>query len=153
MSPRAGSANDDLVRSWLQIRDGYLAASGRIAAAVEEATGLPRAWTEVLAFIMRAPDGSVTMNALAAELGMSSGGLTRLVDRLIDEGLLSRSTTEQDRRIVLAELTDLGAEQAAKSVTAEIGALRGEVFAALSVKQLGELTGLMAAIRDGSPTG
>lgn len=58
--------------------------------------------------------GESTMGALAKEMGLSLGGLTGLVDRVIQMGLVERFRIPQDRRVVKVTLTDGGREALAK---------------------------------------
>ncbi len=52
--------------------------------------------------------GESTMGVLAKEMGLTLGGLTGLVDRVMRMGLLERFRIPQDRRIVKVKLTDKG---------------------------------------------
>lgn len=151
MRQRLTRSDDRLVQSWLSIRDGYRRAYDRVGLRVERATDLPPAWSDVLRFVRRLPEQHATMNQLASELGMTSGGLTRLVDRMTETGLLVRSSVAGDRRVVLAGLTAHGAELAEQASEAEVAALRTEIFAALSSRQVSELTALMSSLTGDEP--
>ena len=54
--------------------------------------------------------GESTMGTLAKEMGLSLGGLTGLIDRVIDMGFVERFRIPQDRRIVKVKLTQKGSE-------------------------------------------
>lgn len=45
---------------------------------------------------------------LAGQLGLSPSGLTRRLDGLVSTGLVSREASDDDRRVMLAVLTDDG---------------------------------------------
>lgn len=49
---------------------------------------------------------------LARLNGMDTGAMTRALDRLEAKGLLQRARSQQDRRVVKLELTELGEEKA-----------------------------------------
>lgn len=51
--------------------------------------------------------GPMTPTALAAELSLTSGGMTIALDRLEKAGLVRRAPNPDDRRSVLVEATDL----------------------------------------------
>ena len=53
------------------------------------------------------PEG-LRMNELAERILYSKSGLTRVVDRLEDAGLVRRVRPENDRRSILVVLTDQG---------------------------------------------
>ena len=52
--------------------------------------------------------GSVNVRDLALDLGVTPGNVTSIVDRLVGQGLVERSESPDDRRIVLLQLTDKG---------------------------------------------
>jgi DNA-binding MarR family transcriptional regulator len=52
--------------------------------------------------------GRVPSGRLAAALGVSASSVTRMADRLVDEGLVSRAAGEHSRSVVALELTDSG---------------------------------------------
>jgi DNA-binding MarR family transcriptional regulator len=55
-----------------------------------------------------------TVAELARECVLDAGGMTRLLDRLEDKGLLRRVRSSEDRRVVHVELTDEGRATAKK---------------------------------------
>ena len=68
-------------------------------------TTLPR--FDVLAQLDRAPDG-MTMGQLSSHLMVSNGNITGLIDRLVQEGLVTRSPAPGDRRTQMVRLNDAG---------------------------------------------
>ena len=48
------------------------------------------------------------MGELAAQIALSTGGVTRLIDRLEDDGYVARVVCPSDRRATFLELTDAG---------------------------------------------
>ncbi len=63
---------------------------------------------EALLRIARSPDRQMSMTQLADQMVLTSGGVTRLVDRLAAAGLAERLRCDQDRRVQWAKLTDRG---------------------------------------------
>jgi DNA-binding MarR family transcriptional regulator len=51
-----------------------------------------------------------TVARCAAEAGIDAGAMTRMLDRLETKGLVQRSRSKNDRRVVNIELSDKGAE-------------------------------------------
>jgi DNA-binding MarR family transcriptional regulator len=70
--------------------------------------GLPLTWYEVLAQLALAPDQHLRMNELAESILLSKSGITRLVDRMEQDGLIKRESCATDRRVIHAALTDKG---------------------------------------------
>ena len=52
--------------------------------------------------------GCINVRELALEMGVTPGNVTSIVDRLVGQGLVERSESPEDRRIVLLQLTDKG---------------------------------------------
>ncbi|MEM7800791.1 MAG: MarR family transcriptional regulator [Chloroflexota bacterium] len=65
-------------------------------------------WFDVLRELYIAPDHRLKMNEIADRVVMSGSGLTRLIDRMLEAGLINRELSSQDRRIVVAALTEAG---------------------------------------------
>jgi DNA-binding MarR family transcriptional regulator len=66
---------------------------------------LPLSSYDVLLALVNAPNRRLRMNELAQAVVLSRSGLTRLVDRLEQEGLLARDRSGSDRRATYAVLT------------------------------------------------
>jgi len=96
-------------------------AHNRIAAAIRRDLahhhGLDPAAFDVLVQLSRAPENRRTASELAAEVSFSSGGFTKLADRLERAGLVARRPSRQDRRRVWITLAPAGAEVLAAAAT------------------------------------
>lgn len=75
---------------------------------LQAARGLPLAWYDVLIQLSTAPEGRLRMQALADTVILSRSGLTRLIDRMENAGLVRREPSQEDRRGYYAILTDEG---------------------------------------------
>jgi DNA-binding MarR family transcriptional regulator len=69
---------------------------------------MPLSSYEVLLFLNDSPEGRMRMSELAESALLSRSGLTRLVDRLERQGLLTRERCESDARGWFAEITPEG---------------------------------------------
>ena len=56
------------------------------------------------------PQGELTMNELSERMNLAGSTMTRVVDKLVAQGLVARSRDDADRRVVRVELTDRGRE-------------------------------------------
>ncbi|MBA2634989.1 MAG: MarR family transcriptional regulator [Chloroflexi bacterium] len=74
---------------------------------LEKETGLALADLDVLAHLAVA-GGELRMTELAALALISRSGMTRRVARLVDEGLVRRTSSDTDARGVVVALTDAG---------------------------------------------
>ncbi|MEA2645813.1 MAG: hypothetical protein QOE92_896 [Chloroflexota bacterium] len=89
----------------------FLRSYDRVMTALErehQAAGLvPLAWFDVLVQLDR-NGGRLRMNQLAEAIVLSRSGLTRLVDRMQREGLVTRQACASDRRGLEAVMTPAG---------------------------------------------
>ncbi len=77
---------------------------------LEASVGISLAFYETMVRIRRSPAGRLTMGELANQIALSTGGVTRLIDRLEDDGYVARVVCPSDRRATFLELTDAGIE-------------------------------------------
>ncbi|MFI0778570.1 MarR family winged helix-turn-helix transcriptional regulator [Streptomyces sp. NPDC021212] len=80
----------------------------RINAAMRAEAGIGHVMFEVLLRLCRDPEEQVSQRTLAEDVILTSGGVTRLVDRMETAGLVRRVPSPDDRRVTLVEATDGG---------------------------------------------
>jgi len=101
----------------------------RVAARAEDAlaeAGLPPlVWHDVLRVLDETPCG-VRMFEVADAIVMSRSGLTRLIDRLEQAGLVRRSSCPSDRRGSFIGITDAGRETLRQMWTVYEAVIRDE---------------------------
>ncbi len=78
--------------------------------------------------------GPIPQSALAAELGVSASTVSRVVDRLVQQGWVERRADAHDRRRLLLQLTDAGARMA-REMAARRRARHAEVLGRLNADQ------------------
>ncbi|MFV2021825.1 MarR family winged helix-turn-helix transcriptional regulator [Micromonospora sp. LOL_023] len=84
--------------------------SARFATQLEE-QGLSAVEFEVLMRLRRSPSHQLRMTDLAAQAALSTSGATRVVDRMVRDGLLYRRACPTDRRSSYAVLTQVGQQR------------------------------------------
>ncbi|MFC0507281.1 MarR family winged helix-turn-helix transcriptional regulator [Micromonospora costi] len=84
--------------------------SARFAAQFEE-HGLSGVEFEVLTRLARSPNNQLRMTDLAAQTSLSTSGVTRVVDRMERDGLLTRRACPTDRRSSFAVVTAAGMQR------------------------------------------
>ena len=94
---------------------GMLQVNARVTAALDAQMrtehGLSVSSYEVLMFLADAPCRRLRMSEIADRVLLSRSGLTRLVDRLVQLGYVTRCAAEADGRGSYAELTDTGLDK------------------------------------------
>lgn len=83
---------------------------------------------ELLVVLSEAPGRSMRMRDLADAVTTTRSGVTRAITRLVDAGWVVRTECEDDRRGMLAELTDAGMEKLAASSPGHVDAVRAAMF-------------------------
>jgi DNA-binding MarR family transcriptional regulator len=73
--------------------------------------GLSVSAYEVLMFLADAEDHRLRMSEIAGRVLLSRSGLTRMVDRLVQLGYVTRCAAQDDGRGLFAELTEAGLEK------------------------------------------
>jgi DNA-binding MarR family transcriptional regulator len=95
------------MRAWRSFLRSHASLMRELATDLVTKTGLTLGDFDVLAQLAIA-GGELRMSDLAARAFSSRSGMTRRVDRLVDEGLLGRSNADVDARGVVVALTDTG---------------------------------------------
>ena len=140
-------ADDRLVTTFGRLLEAHAALTRRAGRSLERECGIPQAWFEVLLRISRADGGQVSMGALAQQVALTSGGITRLLDRMIDAGLVQRVPCPTDRRVLFAALTAQGNAKLAEALNVHTTDLR-VVFDGFTGRDLDALDGLLNRLRD-----
>lgn len=144
-SAHPGRAADELRYLILAVqREG----SRRLAARLRDA-GLTPAQAEVLDVLRdRAP---LSLAELGRLLVCETGSPSRLVDVLVQRGLVTRTPSPQDRRVVSLTLTEAGREaQAASAGSADV---RDAITSRLTGPEIGQLSGLLRKLIEDTPGG
>lgn len=139
--------DDDLITTFGRLVEVHSALGQQLGRALEQQCGLAHSEFEVLLRISRADGGQVSMGALASQVALTTGGLTRLVDRLITAGLVQRVPCPTDRRVSFAALTEAG-----QATLTEASALHAQnlrrAFAGFSARELDTFDALLDRLRD-----
>ncbi|HZZ97522.1 MAG TPA: MarR family transcriptional regulator [Jatrophihabitantaceae bacterium] len=107
-----------------------------------EALGISLPYFSVLTLLLEAPDRRLPMSRIARDLSMTSGGFTKLADRMARDGLIDRRGSSGDRRVVFAALTDVGLELARRADAAYRAFLRDDVLGVVSLNDLETLAAI-----------
>jgi len=130
--------------TWGDAVVGFEHASGTLFAEVEARMGLSRSSFELLQRLLRAPEQRAPITQLARTLIFSSGGMTKLADRLVEAGLVERVPSPDDRRVINLALTDAGLTSARAAARIFIDALRRTVVSQLGEDQYQQLVALLS---------
>lgn len=131
-------SDEELLASWELVTRAVARTQERVLSRIEDA-GLPSPWVAALHLLLRTTDHRLPMSRLARDLSMTSGGFTKLADRMGQEGLIDRRSSSGDRRVVYAMLTDAGLRLARRTERQYKAALREHVLDVLTAAKLAAL--------------
>ncbi|MGO9028173.1 MAG: MarR family winged helix-turn-helix transcriptional regulator [Acidimicrobiales bacterium] len=94
----------------------------------------------VLMFLSEAKGQKMRIGDLAKRLSLTISGITRLVNRLVEDGLVERNRCEEDGRGFNADLTGRGLERLERAYPAHLASARRHVIDHLAGFDLEELS-------------
>lgn len=103
---------------------------------------------ETLLHLAEAPDRHLRMGRLADSLLLSKSGVTRLVDRLVDDGLVERTSCSSDARGAEASLTGTGLARLRAAAPTHLAGIRDHFYAAIAGADVPVVERAMDAISD-----
>jgi DNA-binding MarR family transcriptional regulator len=119
-------------RSFLQAHAVVTEALGR---ELEAERDLPLSFYEVLLHLHEAPHGRLRMAELAERILLSKSGLTRLVDRMEEAGLVERAECPTDRRGIEAAITPVGRQTLREAAPVHLRGIEEHFASRLSAQE------------------
>jgi MarR family transcriptional regulator, 2-MHQ and catechol-resistance regulon repressor len=143
---RVTDADEALITTFGRLVEVHSALGQQLGRSLEEQSGIPHTWFEVLLRISRADGGQINMGTLAQQVALTSGGITRLLDRMIAAGLVQRVPCPTDRRVYFAALTKQGRTKLDKAAKVHAANLR-QAFAGFTASDLRTFDDLLDQLR------
>lgn len=109
---------------------------------------LPDPYMEVLIRLGRTPGGAIPMTRLADMLLFTSGGFTRLADRMVAAGLIERQECPTDRRSRFAALTKEGRRVLDAAMEVHGAGIERHLLDHLSSAEQDQLERILRKLRD-----
>jgi MarR family 2-MHQ and catechol resistance regulon transcriptional repressor len=103
-----------------------------------------------LLLLSRAGEEGMRRIDLANDLQLSPSGITRLLDRLMDQGLVGRGECKEDARVSYAVLTDAGMAKLTAAAPGHVQDIERRLGAILDQDEIETLTNLLRRLSDGS---
>lgn len=101
-----------------------------------------------LLFLVEAPERRLRMGRLAEALALSKSGATRLIDRLVDDGLVVRVTCSSDLRGAEAALTDAGVSRLRTAAPTHLRGIADYFLSAIDEADLSTIERTMQSVSD-----
>jgi len=110
---------------------------------LEAACDLPLAWFEVLLQLRKVPEGRLKMNQIADAIVHSSGGTTRLIDRIEEAGYVTREHCPSDRRAIYVAISANGNQKLDEALNVHLDYLEDNLAKRLDDQERRTLTTLL----------
>jgi DNA-binding MarR family transcriptional regulator len=146
--PAEGPLDDPRLTQWGVMVEAYSRAMARLQQDLLVECGLQPTWFEVLLRLVRSPGGQLKMSELAAQVSFTSGGFTRLADRIEAAGLIERQPCPTDRRAAFAVITAEGRAVVESAAVVHLRGLQAYVLDHLTPEQARTWEQAARAVRD-----
>lgn len=146
--PTPISRHDARLDAWRAFLRAHARVVRKLERELQEDERLALTDYDVLVQLARADGRRMRMSELADGLLLSRSGATRLVDRLVGEGLVERVMCDTDRRGQWASLTDAGFERLRRATPAHLRGVSEHFLSRLSSDDIAALKRILAPIGD-----
>jgi DNA-binding MarR family transcriptional regulator len=137
----------EALAAWRVFFECALALPDILDAELEAAGGLSFRWYDVLVQLEEA-GGGVPMNEVASRILASKSGLTRVIDRMEEAGIVRRERPQDDRRVVLVVMTPEGQKALDESRVVHRDGIRRHFTELLGERDLARLKDMLQRVRE-----
>ena len=136
----------ELLDAWACVVRGYTHVMRMLTEQVERETALAAPSFFVLLWLLRSGHQAVPLSMLARQVAFTSGGFTKVADRLEQAGLIERQPSAGDRRVTNAVLTPAGRAHAERALAVYCAGLHELVLRHLGTDGLRAMAGQMSLL-------
>ena len=140
------NARDPRLRPWRAFVLAHAHVSRRLDEDLRVEHGLSLQEYVSLLILAEAPERRLRMGRLAEALTLSKSGVTRLIDRLVDDGLVVRVTCSSDARGAEARLTDAGLSRLRTAAPTHLRGIADYFLATIAPDDLPEIERVMTDV-------
>jgi DNA-binding MarR family transcriptional regulator len=140
------AARDTRLAPWRAFLLAHARVSRRLDEELRAEHDVSFAEYDALLTIAQAPDRRIRMGQLAEEVLLSKSGVTRLIDRLVGDGLVERRSCASDARGAEAVLTDRGLKRLRAASNTHLRGISEHFLAVLETDDLLTLERAMTAV-------
>lgn len=142
--------DDPRITTFGRLVEAYAALTDVLGRELEREVGLPLLWLGVMLHIARSPQGVRPLGELMNATAFTSGGVTRLVDRMEAVGYVERRKCPSDRRVQFVALTPQGEALLERALPVHLRGIQEHLLDGLSpaeAETLSALLGRVAAVQ------
>ena len=143
------ASDDQRLASWRAFLLTYTTVLRELEQEMVGEQDLPLTWYDILAHLDSAQRGALRMQELAESVLLSRSGLTRLVDRMEQAGLVERHPCEEDRRGTYAVITNRGEETLFRAMPGHINSINEHFLRYLDVFDVQALLRVLTKVLEG----
>ncbi len=140
--------SDQELAVWRSFLRAHARLTRRLEADLIAEHALPLGSYDVLVQLVEAPDRRLRMTELAEQVLLSRSGLTRLVDRLERQGLVTREACPSDARGMYTVLTEAGYQRLRDAARTHLRGISEYVVAKLTPDELEQLGKILTKLLD-----
>lgn len=141
--------HDPRLAAWRAFLRAHARVVRKLEAELQAEQDLALSDYDVLIQLAGADERRLRMSELADRLLLSRSGITRLVDRLVAEGLVERVTCDSDRRGQWASLTDAGYARLRRASPTHLRGVGEHFLDRFSADELGSLARMLGRVAEG----
>jgi DNA-binding MarR family transcriptional regulator len=134
--PVVASLKPAELRAWRAFLNAQATVLRQLEAELVAEEGMTLAEFDVLVQLQLAPERRLRMNELSDHVRLSPSGITRLVDRMVEAGLVERGPCATDRRVTWAILTAAGRARLRRASPLHLRGVREHFARRLTSEQL-----------------
>ena len=138
--------SEEEMAAWRGMVEVYASVMSQLEAELMAEHGLSNGDYGVLVALSEAPDEQLRMCDLASALHLSPSGLTRRIDGMVKSGLVARTPSHDDRRVMLSVLTDAGRQRLEQAAPDHVSGVRKTFLDHLDASQIRNLGEAFAAV-------
>jgi MarR family 2-MHQ and catechol resistance regulon transcriptional repressor len=138
--------DDPRITTFGRLIEAHALLTKRLGDDLEATVGLPLVWYAVLLIVGRSPHGLRPMHELIEATAFTSGGVTRLVDRMEQAGYVERRPCPTDRRVVYVCLTEQGRQMLQRATEVHLRGIQTHLIDVLGSEDAAQLDRLLAKV-------
>ena len=146
MVSRSSQEQISVWRSFLEVHSAVIKA---LEKELIEDQSFSLTWYDVLTHLSEAPGARMQHQALAGSLLLSRSGVTRLVDRMADAGLVCRESSPEDRRVSYVVMTQPGRDALGRASPGHMRGIAQHFVQYLEAGDVPLLQGFFSRVLDG----
>jgi len=142
--------SEDELATWRAFLHAHAGVTRRLERELSDAGGLTLSELDVLIALQRADGNSLRLTDLATRVLLTKSGITRLVDRLEEMGLVERRPCPVDRRVLHAGLTAKGREAHRRTIGVHLRSVAAAFSDHVADGERGPLRAVLERISEGA---